>query len=161
MTRWPRDQAGGASGSSVFRVSSSTGLSASSCSSVVSSPTRDVNIVRIGPQYGGIVESSVTRFDGPTISTPHANLSGVIVTPASKSALDKSLVAMLSNPTIKVAITAHPDGTDKDAADLAAKRAEAVKWYLVEQGVAQAQLVTRIGAPVKATATVIELAVAP
>ena len=83
------------------------------------------------------------------------------LTPASKAALDKSLAAMLSNPNIKVAITAHPDSKDKDAADVAARRAEAVKWYLVEQGVAQAQLVTRIGAPVKAPATVIELAVAP
>jgi hypothetical protein len=37
----------------------------------------------MGAQYGGIVWSSVTRFDGPTISTPHANVSGVNVSPAS------------------------------------------------------------------------------
>ena len=29
-------------------------------------------------QYGGIVSSRVLRFDGPTMSTPHTNVSGVM-----------------------------------------------------------------------------------
>lgn len=66
---------------------------------------------------------------------------------------------MLANPEIKAAITAHPDTDDADAADVAARRAEAVKWYLVEQGIAQAQLVTAVGAVM--TSPVIELAVVP
>ena len=52
-------------------------------SGVSGSPTRARSIATIGAQYGGIEASSVRRFDGPTMSTPHANTSGVIASPTS------------------------------------------------------------------------------
>ena len=36
-----------------------------------------------GTQYGGMVLSSVSRFEGPTMSTPQAKVVGVKVRPAS------------------------------------------------------------------------------
>ena len=52
-------------------------------SSVRGSPTRLANCSNIGAQYGGMVESNVLRFEGPTMSTPHAKTSGVKVSPTS------------------------------------------------------------------------------
>ena len=43
----------------------------------------DLNHESIGFQYGGIEPIKVLRFDGPTMSTAHAKVSGVNVTPAS------------------------------------------------------------------------------
>ena len=50
-------------------------------SSVELSPTRVRNMAIIGSQYGGTDSKSVFRLDGPTMSTPQANTSGVNVSP--------------------------------------------------------------------------------
>jgi hypothetical protein len=59
------------------------------------------------------------------------------ITAAGKLSLAKTVDALRDNRLLKITITGH----DKDA-DLAKKRAEAVKWYLVDQGVAQDQIAT-------------------
>jgi outer membrane protein OmpA-like peptidoglycan-associated protein len=59
------------------------------------------------------------------------------ITKAGKLSLAKTLAVLRDNPQLKITITGH----DKDA-DLAKKRAEAVKWYFVDQGVAQDQIDT-------------------
>ena len=66
------------------------------------------------------------------------------MTKAGKASLGKTLGALRDHPMLKVTITGH----DKDA-ELAKKRAEAVKWYLVDQGVAQDQIETVAGPEAK------------
>ena len=51
-------------------------------SSVRASPTRFASTSISAFQYGGTVSTMVTRFDGPTMSTPQAKASGVKVSPA-------------------------------------------------------------------------------
>lgn len=50
-------------------------------SSVRKSPTRFAHVSSPAVQYGGMLCSKLTRFDGPQTSTPHANVSGVNVSP--------------------------------------------------------------------------------
>ena len=79
-----------------------------------------------------------------------------------KTALDKALITMMSNAKLKYVITVHPekDG-DKDAV-LANRRAENVKFYLVEQGVAMGALSTTVGPVGKdKTAPQLEISIAP
>lgn len=84
------------------------------------------------------------------------------LTTASKTALDKALLAMLNHPRMKVTLTVHPEKADETATQLATKRADAVKWYLVEQGAAAANLTIVVGAPLAGKkAPIIELAVTP
>jgi OmpA-OmpF porin, OOP family len=71
----------------------------------------------------------------------------VRLTSASKTALDKALPQMLSNKTVKFTITAHPEAAGDPAAELARKRADAVKFYLSEQGVAAGNLTAVVGPP--------------
>jgi outer membrane protein OmpA-like peptidoglycan-associated protein len=59
------------------------------------------------------------------------------ITAAGKLSLAKALGVLRDNPHLKIVITGH----DKDA-DLAKKRAEAAKWYLVDKGVAEDQIDT-------------------
>jgi OOP family OmpA-OmpF porin len=59
------------------------------------------------------------------------------ITPAGKLSLAKALGVLRDNPHLKIVITGH----DNDA-DLAKKRAEAAKWYLVDKGVAEDQIDT-------------------
>jgi OOP family OmpA-OmpF porin len=79
-----------------------------------------------------------------------------------KSALDKALLTMLNNPKLKFVITVHPEREgDKDAV-LAKRRADNVKWYLSEQGVALGSLTSAVGPVMKdKNATMIEITVAP
>jgi hypothetical protein len=65
------------------RVSGERSASSFLPSSVRGSPTRVVNSSKKDFQYGGIEASSVLRFEGPTMSTPHAKVSGVNVRPTS------------------------------------------------------------------------------
>jgi OOP family OmpA-OmpF porin len=79
-----------------------------------------------------------------------------------KSALDPALLTMLNNPKLKYVITVHPekDG-DKDAV-LAKKRAENLRYYLIEQGIAMGSLSTAVGAVVAdKKAPVVEVSIAP
>lgn len=77
---------------------------------------------------------------------------------AAKAALDKAAPVLLSNRNLKIVITVHPNVAGDAAVELAKKRAEAVKWYLNEGGLAAANMTTIIGAVAKAP--VIELNVA-
>ena len=48
------------------------------------------------------------------------------------------------NPELRLVIIGHPD---RDGADeLAQRRAEAVKWHLIDQGIPEDRVVTRVGA---------------
>ncbi|HSD86076.1 MAG TPA: thrombospondin type 3 repeat-containing protein [Kofleriaceae bacterium] len=76
-----------------------------------------------------------------------------------KAALDKALPLLLANRTLKIAITAHPEAADDAAKQLAAKRADVVKWYLVEQGVAAGNVTTKVGDVAAKKAPILELAI--
>jgi len=80
---------------------------------------------------------------------------------AAKASLDRALGTILNNPKLKVAITVHPDKANGKASELAKKRADVVKWYLVEQGVAEKQLVPVVGVVAKPKAPLLEIAIAP
>ncbi len=69
------------------------------------------------------------------------------ITPAAQHALDAVLGVLRDRASLHVVVIGHP-AKDKDA-DLAKKRAEAVKWYLVDQGVAQDQIATVVGVAAK------------
>jgi OOP family OmpA-OmpF porin len=64
---------------------------------------------------------------------------------------------MRSHLTIRVVVTGHP-ATAKDD-DLAKRRAEAVKWYLVDQGIAADRLDVAVGAASAKAAIELTLAV--
>jgi outer membrane protein OmpA-like peptidoglycan-associated protein len=83
----------------------------------------------------GLASASVVKFDAnrPRLSDK------------AKIALDMALVTMLNYPRLKVMVTVHPDKAGDAAAELAKKRAEVVKWYLIEQGIAADQLDTAVG----------------
>jgi OmpA-OmpF porin, OOP family len=87
----------------------------------------------------GLATASKAKFDP----------SSVRITAKLKTALDKALLTMLNNAKLKYVITVHPekDG-DKDAA-LAKRRADNVKFYLTEQGVAMGALTTAVGPVIK------------
>ena len=71
------------------------------------------------------------------------------ITTAGKLSLKKLAGVLRDHPDLKVTVTGH----DKDAA-LAKKRADAVKWDLVDQGVAEDQVDTATGEPAKTPITV-------
>ncbi|MEO8843571.1 MAG: OmpA family protein [Kofleriaceae bacterium] len=68
---------------------------------------------------------------------------------AAKAALAKALVQLHAHPTMHVVVTGHPDKpadkSDDKASALAKKRADVVKWYLVDQGVPVDQLESTTG----------------
>jgi len=59
------------------------------------------------------------------------------VTPAAGASLAPVLALLSDHPALHLAITGH--------GDLAKRRAEAVKWYLVDQGIAEDRITTAIG----------------
>jgi OOP family OmpA-OmpF porin len=70
----------------------------------------------------------------------------VRLTNAAKKALDGPLKTLRAYPTLHIVISGHPDSSDADKnGELAKKRAEAVKWYIVEQGIAADQIDTVVG----------------
>ena len=77
------------------------------------------------------------------------------IIPIPKAALAPLVDEMRSRPAIRVVVTGHP-GTAKED-DLAKRRADAVKWYLVDQGIAADRLDTAVGA-IAARGPPIELA---
>ena len=74
----------------------------------------------------------------------------------------KPVIAMLeAHPSIRLSIIGRPEHAKKPAdADLAKRRAEAVKWYLVDQGIVEDRLITSVGAPVARRMLGFELIVA-
>ncbi len=80
------------------------------------------------------------------------------LTEAGKTSLGRAVAQLHSHPTMHVVVTGHPDGQSDKAIALAKKRAEVVRWYLVEQGIPADQLELAIGDVRRAP---IELATAP
>jgi outer membrane protein OmpA-like peptidoglycan-associated protein len=68
------------------------------------------------------------------------------VTPAARRALQPVLALLEQNADVALSIAGTPDGADgAGGADLAKRRAEAVKWYLVDLGIAEDRLETSVG----------------
>jgi outer membrane protein OmpA-like peptidoglycan-associated protein len=77
------------------------------------------------------------------------------VTDAAQKALRPILELMLQRKNLRVAITGRP-AKAKDA-DLAKRRAEAVKWFLIDQGIGEGRFETRVAEPGKGTAVELTL----
>jgi OOP family OmpA-OmpF porin len=69
------------------------------------------------------------------------------VTDAAQKALRPVLELMLARKNLRVAITGQP-AKAKDT-DLAKRRADAVKWFLIDQGIGEGRFVTRVAEPGK------------
>jgi len=80
------------------------------------------------------------------------------VTDAAATALRPVLAMLLQHTGLHLAIVAHAERAGGDA--LARRRADAVKWHLIDRGVAEDRVETRVG-PVAATPLTFELAAAP
>lgn len=76
------------------------------------------------------------------------------VTPAAAATLVPVLAMLQKHTAVRLAIVGHPDRAGGD--DLARRRAEAVKWYLVDQGIAEDRITARVG-PVATTAVAFQL----
>ena len=65
--------------------------------------------------------------------------------PAAKKEVDKLVEEMHKNPTMKVEVAGHTDnvGDDKLNMQVSQRRANAIKSYLVEQGVAEKRIVAK------------------
>ena len=75
------------------------------------------------------------------------------ITAAAKKSLTKLVAVLRDRSGLRIQIVGHMEktkGPTDKAQDLAKKRADAVKWYLVDQGVAEDQVVTGIADPDKA-----------
>jgi OOP family OmpA-OmpF porin len=78
------------------------------------------------------------------------------VTEASSAPL-RAVRAMLEHHAeLRIAIIGHPERAGGE--DLARRRADAVKWYLVDLGIPEDQIVTRVGAVTGAPAITLQLA---
>lgn len=75
------------------------------------------------------------------------------VTPRAKMALDPLLVMLLDRRDLRIVIVGHPDRAG--AEELAKRRAEAVKWYLVDTGLVADRIETAAGAIGKAPISVV------
>jgi outer membrane protein OmpA-like peptidoglycan-associated protein len=84
------------------------------------------------------------------------------LTDAAKTSLVKAVTQLHANPTLHVFVIGHPDakGDAAKTGPLAQKRAETVKWYLVDQGVPADQIETATGSPAE-KGRVIELRIGP
>ena len=69
------------------------------------------------------------------------------VSPPLDLALRPLLAELTARPELRITITGHPERRGGD--DLAKRRAEAIKWRLVDQGIAQDRITTAVGAPGK------------
>lgn len=70
----------------------------------------------------------------------------VRLTDAAKAAFDGPAAVLRAHPHLHVIVIGHP-GDDDAGGELARKRAEVVKWHLVEEGVPADQLDVLVGAP--------------
>ncbi len=83
---------------------------------------------------------AVITLSGVTFEVNTANLR-----PESRSVLNEMATQLKANPTVKVEVAGHTDNTGEAAynLDLSQRRAEAVRDYLIAQGVPAAQLTAR------------------
>ena len=77
------------------------------------------------------------------------------VTDAAQKSLQPLLELLLARKTLRVAITGRP-ATAKDL-DLAKRRAEAVKLFLIDQGIGEGRFVSRVAEPGKGSAVELTL----
>jgi OOP family OmpA-OmpF porin len=79
------------------------------------------------------------------------------VTKPASAALRPVLAMLQSHPALHLAIVGHPDRPGSE--ELAKRRADAVKWYLVDQGIVEDRVVTSVGDVTRALAVTFQLAV--
>ncbi len=82
------------------------------------------------------------------------------VTPAGAKVLRQMLATLDAYRDLRFVVVGHPARGDQTGDALAKKRAEAVKWYLVDQGADATHIDTRVGGVARQTVTV-ELPAAP
>jgi OOP family OmpA-OmpF porin len=100
----------------------------------------------------GLATASKVKFDPKSVR----------VSSRMKTALDKALITMLSNAKLQYVITVHPQQAGDKDATLAKRRADNLKFYLTEQGVAMGSLTTAVGPVVKdKKAAVVVISIAP
>ncbi len=82
---------------------------------------------------------------GTTIEIVHFNYGETQLLPVYHQLLDKTAAALKKNPSVSLAIIGYTDitGTEKANQALAEKRADTVKNYLIQNGVAETRLLTR------------------
>ena len=83
-----------------------------------------------------------------TFETGHARLSD-----ASKTAIEPVVRVMHAHPDLHIVVTGH--AIDRRGGDIAKRRADVVKWYLVDTGITPDRIYTRVSD--QAAASVIEL----
>ena len=80
------------------------------------------------------------------------------VTDPARGQLARMLAMLQARPALHLAIIGRPDRADPAAEDLARRRADAVKWYLVDQGIPEDRIATSVGAAAtRASAVAFEL----
>ncbi|HEY1552986.1 MAG TPA: OmpA family protein [Kofleriaceae bacterium] len=98
-----------------------------------------------------LAAATAVRFDGKHVKLGDAN----------EAALGPALDALRTHREIHIDIVAHA-GADDPSAELATKRADAVKWHFVEQGVPADRFTVVVGPPqADASAPAIELQLHP
>ncbi len=78
---------------------------------------------------------------------------------AAKQALAPIVAMLVTYHSMRIAVVGHPERAKDD--DLARRRADTVKWYLVDQGFAEDRLEVRVGEVLKTPAIHVELIVSP
>jgi outer membrane protein OmpA-like peptidoglycan-associated protein len=80
---------------------------------------------------------------------------------ADETTLKGVIDVMVANPDLKLVVLAHPEGAGKKGEELAQRRAESVRWFLIEHGVAEVSRVTsKVGDAAPKGGAIIELQVA-
>jgi OOP family OmpA-OmpF porin len=74
---------------------------------------------------------------------------------AARPALDAMRDMLERRPELRIEIVGHPERAGGEA--LARRRTEAVKWYLVDQGIPEDRIITHVGAVPSALAVVFQL----
>jgi len=68
------------------------------------------------------------------------------VTDPARAQLARVLAVLQARPALHLAIVGRPERADPASDDLARRRADAVKWYLVDQGIPEDRIATSAGA---------------
>jgi OOP family OmpA-OmpF porin len=91
------------------------------------------------------IPERVQLFTG-VIDGIHFELNSAEIGPASTAVLDAAVVVFLKYDALRIEVNGHTDpvGSDEINKTLSRKRADAVKWYLVDNGI-QAQRVVTVG----------------
>lgn len=79
---------------------------------------------------------------------------------ADETTLKPVIDVMVSNPDLKVEVVGHPEAAGKKGEELAQRRAEQVRWYLIQHGVADVdRLTSKVGDVAAKGGAVIDLQV--